>query len=387
MNEFNLSLIIKLIKLYKKKIIKITLSIMIITVIFSFIMPYTYSVEAILMPPKKEKSSGGLSSFLQSFSGGGLSLASVGKSNQSKLYAAMLSSRTVVEYTIRKNNLDSSKYFDDTEHYKIVKQLREEITSDVGKNGLIQLEFGLQTSFFASSEEKKEVAILAADIVNYAVEGLDSVLRAQSMISANLSKTYIVKELDKYYIKLDSIEAELEAYQSQNNVLEIEEQLKAIMEQAVTTGAELSIADAEYRIANAEFNSDAPQLKVAREKYESLAEQYKNIQTGGLFESDKFSISLDKMPKIARKYATLLRDQKIMQEVMLYLETQRHQEGIAANRNVPTVDVLDMAVVPEKQSAPSKKMMLLLSIILGFIFAVIYILFDVSRKGILEEKN
>jgi uncharacterized protein involved in exopolysaccharide biosynthesis len=381
MTEFNLSFILKIIKQFKKKIITITLSIMAITVIFSFIMPYTYSAEAILMPPKKDKGSGGLSGFLQSFSGGGLSLGSMGKSNESKLYAAMLASRSVAEYTIRQNNLDSSKYFDDIEHYKIVKQLREELTANVGKNGLIQIEFSLKTPFFAGDTEKKEVALLASEIVNSSIEGLDSILRTQSMNSAQLLQKYVENELARYYAKLDSVEIELEHYQTKHNVLEIEEQYKAMMKQNVEAGIEWGKAEAEFVVAQAEFSPEAPQYKVAKEKFDAVQRQYSSIQTGGLTDSDRFSISLEKIPSVARLYGSLLKRQKIVQEVIVYLEAQRHQEAIAANKNVPTVEVLDRAIAPEKQSAPSKKMMLLLSTILGGLIAVLYVFFDLTRKG------
>jgi len=92
MEEKDINIYLDHIKNSKKKIALIVGSISIITVIYSFIMPYSYESYSTIMPPSSSSSGGGLSSFLQNMSGGGLVLGGLGKSNTSLVYVDILSS-------------------------------------------------------------------------------------------------------------------------------------------------------------------------------------------------------------------------------------------------------------------------------------------------------
>ena len=48
----------------------------------------------------------------------------------------------------------------------------------------------------------------------------------------------------------------------------------------------------------------------------------------------------------------LMRTVKIKNEVYLLLQQQYYKERIQENRDVPTIDVLDEAIIPEKKVSP-----------------------------------
>jgi uncharacterized protein involved in exopolysaccharide biosynthesis len=99
--EFTFQKIFQTLKFNKKFLGLFIASGMILVILYSFIMPYEYKAVATLLPPKDNGSGGGLSSFLQSVSGGGIVLGSLGQSNQSQVFAEILKSRSVAANVIK----------------------------------------------------------------------------------------------------------------------------------------------------------------------------------------------------------------------------------------------------------------------------------------------
>ncbi len=379
--EISINQLFKLINNNKKYIIIITLAFTIVLIGFSFIMPYTYSVQTVIMPPKQESSLGGLSSLLKDMPSSVGMLGGMGKSGGNPTFIGILRSRSVVQYIIDKNDLTNNVFFRTANRSDLITSIQKSFNVDNTKDGFIYLEFAWKTGYFSSKNQKDSLASLTAILANDAVEGLDFIIRKQSMSKAKFSEEYISGEIKKYNTKLDSIAIVLENYQKNNNLFEIDEQLKAILQQAVGSGTVLGEAQFELMVAEQEFSANSPQLRAIRNKYNAVLSQYKDIQSGGLTKGDKFSIPLKEIPELARRYAILYRDREVIEQVILYLEMQRHQDGIQASRDIPVVEVLDKAEKPLKSSAPVKKFMLLGGLIFGFFISLLYVVFTTWRKG------
>jgi uncharacterized protein involved in exopolysaccharide biosynthesis len=82
-------------------------------------------------------------------------------------------------------------------------------------------------------------------------------------------------------------------------------------------------------------------------------------------------------------YLNLVRDIKILEQVNAYLESQRMQESIQEERDVPTIQVIDPALAPEKRSAPSRVWMVLLGGAVSFLIGIMYL---VLRQTFVPEK-
>lgn len=379
--EFTLFNIFKLINL-NKKFVAITVTIFVaVTIALSFIIPQQYIATSSLLPPKKDGGQAGLSSFIQNFTGGGLSLGNIGQSDQSKVFGEIVKSRTVSEYIIDKLKLKERKPYSEISRDKLVKFVNSSLTVDVDKSGVIFITAESFTNYIPGSDDSKIASKLSADLANAAVEGLDLVIRDRNMSSARQSKEYVEKEITSYNKKLDSIEAKLEKFQRDNKVLAIDDQTQAIVAQAIEVGAQLAKADLEKNLAQLEYQPSSPQYLFYQRQHELLNEQYKKIQSGGLTADESFSIPLEKVPALLREYVVLFRERKIIEQVMLYLETQRHQEAIQEKRDVPVVEVLDTAYAPEERSSPKRSLMAILGFILSLIFSVTYVSIKAFNSG------
>ena len=149
----------------------------------------------------------------------------------------------------------------------------------------------------------------------------------------------------------------MQAFQSENKVFSLDDQMTAIVDNAVNIGTELAAAEIELALTQHDFQSGSPQTLFLEKKIKSLQEQYERVQTGGLVTTDGFSIPFDKVPDLMRRYGNLVRDIKIKEQINAYLESQRLQEQIQEAKDVPTVVELDTAIPPRKRTSPARALM------------------------------
>jgi len=96
------------------------------------------------------------------------------------------------------------------------------------------------------------------------------------------------------------------------------------------------------------LREDSNELKALRKKLEQLQGQYNKMELG----NQDYVLAFREVPELGKELATLLREVKIQNEVYTLLQQQYYKERIQENRDLPTVDVLDKAIVPLKATAP-----------------------------------
>jgi capsule polysaccharide export protein KpsE/RkpR len=370
-------------------IIKICVLIPTLFVGLTFIFPYEYQSTATLLP-QQESSGGGLSGFIQSLSsaGAGLGLDALGggkSSGQSRVFADILISRSNINYVINELKLDTISLYKDMDKDEIVKFFQDALTIKLEKSGLVAITTSLKTDYLPNKDKEKYIANLSAQISNTAIKGLDYNVRTKSTSTAKKSKIYLENEIVKYKAKLDTLNFIYEQFQTDNKIIDIEEQGKAIVLQAIEIGTELSKAQSELDLAMYQQNQNSESVKTLKKQVESLKEQYMKIQRGGVTGDDDFSISINKIPELSRQYTNIFRDKKILEQVIVYLETQKFQEAIQAEKDLPVVEALDLATPPVKRSSPRRVIILMISLFASLVFSLIYLIYDANNKGKLVE--
>jgi uncharacterized protein involved in exopolysaccharide biosynthesis len=380
--EFTLLNLFKLVKYHKKFFISFVAISLIIVGLYSYIMPQEFHSVGTILPQQQSDRSSGLSTFLQSMSGAGnLLIGSTGQTSQLQVFAEILRSRTVASYIV--DSLDLMKYpnFKGLSKNELSQLIKSMLDITVERSGIIIVTAAISTPYFPKQENIESAKALASKIANTAISGLDYVIRQKSITTAKKTRLYIENELEKYDKRLDSLENILEEFQSKNKVLLLEEQTNAILSQSVSAGTELSKAQIDLSIAEQEYEPNSPTIKSYRKIVDFLKNQYGKIQQGGLTTNDEFSIPLSKIPKLYRDYIDLSRDRKIIEQVILYLETQRHQEAIQEQRDIPLVEPLDLALKPETRYAPNRKLMILVGLVISTFFAIALISIYGMIKG------
>ena len=359
--------ILNRLKKKKSRIAILIVSIVALIMAFTFIMPYTYMANSSIMPPEKT-SGGSLNSFLQNVSGM-IDLAGGGQADsRSKLMKSILSSRSVAEKVYDKLDLKNNILFKEYKKQDVIAYIPTLFEVEVEKSGIIMLNGLVPTGYLPNDNEKKAASELSYKITNVAIDALNEVLVEKNSSTARNSKLYVENEIKKYKKELDSVSTQLEQFQSDNKVLALEEQTTAIVSQVIELNSLLTETKTKLNLAKLEDSENSPQVAALESQVEFLQKQSNQLQAGN---DDEFSISLNKVPKLSREYLELFRDKKIIMNVLTYLETQKHQEAIQEEKDIPVVQVLDTAIEPRFKYSPSRGKILFIS---TFISTVIVLL-------------
>lgn len=385
--ELNLSSFFEFIKFKIKFILTFVLIFNLIVVVYLMISPQTFTSSIKLMPPKESSGGGGLSSFIQNMAGGAFSMGGSGKATQSNIFAEILKSRLVMDSIDTKLNLTKTKALGTdnlTTYYSI---LANSIDVSVDKNGFISYTTNVSTAYFANKKSELNAAQLAQKISTSAVKSLDEILRNKNISTARKSKEYIEGELKRYYVKLDSISKSLESFQEKNKVLALDDQTQAIVTQAITLGTDLNKYETDLNLALIQYEKNTPYVQTLQKQVDFIKKQLNKVQSGSFIESNDFAFPLKKVPQLAREYTNLFRDKKIMEQVIMYLETQRHQEAIQEEKDLPIVEILDQAIVPEYRTYPNRFNTILISLVISIIMSLSIIFTVAIYKGNLYLKK
>lgn len=385
--ELTISNLFALYKLNVKPLSIIIGMVVTFSIAYTYISPHKYVAYASIIPPDNSSSSGGLSSFLQSMSGN-LSIGGIGTDNKVLLFSEMLSSRQVAKFIADSLKLYDNPLYKGMDKESLYDILIKSMLIKVNRSGLILIASEAYTGYFPNSEDGKQAAILASKIANAAIDGLDKVNRLKNNSKAKRKRIYIEKVLADRKHQLDSIDNALQTFQAENKVLAIDEQTKAILESSVSVGAELQKAEVELALKQLEYKPSSPSVIANKTAVENLRNQYRRVQDGGLLSTEDYSIKLSKIPQLLRTYTSLIRNKKILEQVNLYLETQKYQEAIQEESDVPTIEALDRAFPPLKRESPDRKIVAIISLFLSSIISLTYITIKAVKNGklIIKEK-
>jgi uncharacterized protein involved in exopolysaccharide biosynthesis len=170
-------------------------------------------------------------------------------------------------------------------------------------------------------------------------------------------------------------------FQTEHHVFTPEKQADALVQSSVSIGTELAKAETELRLAREQFQNSTPLINALESKVNTLRSQFADVQNGGLSAGDKLSIPVGVLPDLSMRYLNLVRDIKILEQVNAYLESQRMQEAIQEQRDVPTIQIVDPATPSSKRSAPSRTWMVALGCVVSFIISFFVLFFRRAYRG------
>jgi uncharacterized protein involved in exopolysaccharide biosynthesis len=378
--EISFSKIIILIRLKSKFVILILFVSILLTIGYSYIAPHQYESMGSILPPEDSGGGGGLTSFLQSISGG-FSIEGAGQSSKILVFQDMLKSREVAKNITQSLGLDKKPDVKPNQLENLYSSVSKMLKIELKRSGIINISSFTSTGYFPDTKDKDEAAELSAKLINTAIKALDEVNREKNLSKSKRKREFLERILTERKIALDSVDKHLEQFRTEHKIFSIDDQSEAILGNAVTLGTELAKSEVDLNLKLLEYEPNSAIVQSAKRKLDNVKEQYGRVQTGGIGSGDLYSIPLNQVPSLVRQYTTLMRKQKILEQVNLYLETQRYQELIQEKRDLTTVEQLDIAQVPTNRSAPNRKMMILLDFVIVSILLLFYIIIDALRKG------
>jgi len=325
------------------------------SLVVAFLIPSRYVATTQLMPPDNQ-SGGGAAAFLAAAghgSGGGSSLAGLagdllGTKNSGALFVGILASRTVQDRLIEEFGL-RREYWDSK-----MEDARADLAAHTGvsedrKSGIISI------SVWDHNPQK------AAAITGAYVKELDRLVAEVSTSAARRERIFLEDRLHTVKQDLDSSAANFSEFASKNTAIDIPAQGKAMVEAAATLQGQLIFAESELHGLEAIYTDQNVRVRALRARVSELRTQLGKMggeagAAGALTTKSDPSLypSIRQLPVLGVTYADLYRRTKIQETVFELLTQQYELAKVQEAKEIPSVKVLDAAVVPTKKSFPPR---------------------------------
>ena len=164
-------------------------------------------------------------------------------------------------------------------------------------------------------------------------------------------------------------------FQKKNKTVSLPDQLTSAIESAAKLKAEIVNTEIEIGLLEPNSRPDNRTLLALKKKLNQLNNEYEKFN----IDSDDYLIAFSDVPELGMQLSKLIRTVKIKNEVYLLLQQQYYKERIQENRDVPTIDILDEAIPPEKKVSPR--------LIYSTFISSIFVLLIVSSFFIFREKK
>jgi uncharacterized protein involved in exopolysaccharide biosynthesis len=324
-----------------------------------FLVPPTYTAQLRIIPPQQQQ--GAAAAMLQSLGAlGGVAGAAGGLKNPADQYVAMLKSRSVRDGLIERFHLQA----------RYVAQFRQDarqrmddlIRISSGKDGLISIEVDDQHPQFA------------ADLANAHVEELRGLMSRIAVTEAQQRRQFFEQQLQTAKIKLTEAELALKATGVNRSAL------KSAPESAVAMVAQLQaqIAAQEVKIRSMRgyLAESAPDFKQALAELAALRAQQ------GQMEKSTPSTTGE------TDYVARYRDVKYHETLFELFAKQYELARVDEAREGAIIQVVDMAVPPERKSKPQKaKFAIMASLATGFVLLLWIFVRQALRNSAQNQEN
>ncbi|MAD51696.1 MAG: Wzz/FepE/Etk N-terminal domain-containing protein [Candidatus Marinimicrobia bacterium] len=376
----------------EKKFVAKNIAIVAITsIIIAFVLPKWYSSEATIL-----SSGAGNFNILSSISP--IPIADFGLSSISEdinTFIAILNSRSIKEYMVRKFDLINRYDEKDLEYAMIAFEDKMEL--EITEEGTLKI------SVIDKNPE------LAKTMVEELLTKLDSVNQKLSMDKGRYNREFLEQRLNQTKIDLANAEVRLKEFQEETGIIDILTQIEAQYEsysqlysqemQAYTELFSLKAqTEVQLNVSKATLSPDNPTVK----RFEvMLFEQEKQLDQVtskldkqlqevilGLDENEQKNLSKNKLskipkmiefksfPELAMENARLLREVTIQNTLLELLLPQFETARLEESKNIPTLQVIDEPKVAINKVKPIRSLIVIASVIMGFLLSVVYIYID-----------
>jgi uncharacterized protein involved in exopolysaccharide biosynthesis len=319
--------------------------------IIAFLIPVRYDATTQLMPPDGQ--SGSSMALLSAVAGraGGLGAVAgdlLGVKNSGALFVGVLQSRTVQDRLIEQFGLEHVYHKSKIEDTRQALAEHTSISED-RKSGIIAIT--------ARDHDPRRAAAIAQAYVTE----LDRLVAQVSTSSARRERVFLEERLNTVKQDLDNAAQKFSEFASKNTAIDIPAQGKAMVEAAATLQGQLIAAESELRGLEAIYTDQNIRVRALRARVAELRTQLGKIggdsgAAGALSSKSDPSLypSIRQLPRLGVTYADLYRHTKIEETVFELLTQQYELAKVQEAKEIPSVKILDAAVVPTKKSFPNR---------------------------------
>ena len=380
---------LRLFWVYRKFLLRVGMYALIASALIAFLIPTRYVSVTRLMPPDSPSGLGlGLLSAMAGRTGtgasgmsglgglGGIAGDLLGVKSSGALFVGVLGSQTVQDGLIKNFNL--MHVYHDSKIEDARKDLAEHTdVSEDRKSGIISIN--------VTDHDPKRAAAMAQSYV----DELDRLVAQVSTSSARRERIFLEERLKTVKVELDNSAKNFSEFASKSTAIDIPAQGRAMVEAAARLQGELIAAQSGLEGLKQIYSDDNVRVRSARARIDELQKKLNEIgeagTTGASKPDDALYPSIRRLPILGVTYADLYRQTKIDETVFELLTEQYEMAKVEEAKEIPTVKVLDAAIVPTKKSFPPRTVITVLGTLLGLTIALAWIVMKARWESV--EKN
>jgi uncharacterized protein involved in exopolysaccharide biosynthesis len=324
------------------------------SILVVLILPKGFEATAKLMPPETGSSGGAalMAALANRGAGmlGGMAGDLLGVKGDGPVFVEILESRTVADRLIEEFQLGKEYRTTKVEYTRKQLEAHTKITED-RKSGVITIT--------VTDREPYRAAAMAQAFVGE----LDRLVSQLSTSSARRERIFLEERLTTVKRDLDDAATKFSEFASKNTAIDIPAQGKAMVEAAAVLQGQLIAAEAEASGLEKIYTVNNVRVKASQARIGELREQLQKL--GGstspaeVRNDNSLYPSIRKLPLLGVTYADLYRRTRIEETVYELLTQQYELAKVQEAKEIPSVKVLDRAVVPTVKSSPHRVLLTL----------------------------
>lgn len=376
---------------------KVTLYGLIFAVVVALLLPVRYESRTRLMPPDQQSGSGlamiaalagrggssgsgGMSSALGG-SLGGVAGDLLGLKSSGALFVDMLQGATVQDQIIGKFDL-RRVYWD---------KYWEDARKDLAKHTDIKEDrkSGIITIGVTDHDPRR-----AQQMAQAYVDALNGLVSQVSTSSARRERIFLESRLKTVKQNLDAASQQFSQFASKSGTLNVPDQARAMVESEASLQGQLVAAESELEGLRQIYTDSNVRVKTIEARVASLKHQVEEMSGNRAdLNSDQSEIpgdfpSIRKLPLVGVRWANLYRENKIQETVYELLTQEYELAKIQEAKEIPSVNVLDPPMVPEKKSFPPRTVITIAGTLLAFTLGCVFVIGSAAwRKSESAEKQ
>ena len=219
-------------------------------------------------------------------------------------------------------------------------------------------------------------------MANFYVDELNRLVTEMGSGDSSRQRAFIGEQLTLAKKHLEEAEDGLRRFQEKNRAIVLQEQTRGALETAARLKGEVIAAEVQLQVSRSFATENNPEVVSLRRRIDEMKRQLAQMQYGdGPAEGERgprngedrqgIYVPFARVPEVGLELARRARDLKVQETLVTLLAQQYEQAKIAEAKDLPTVQVLDMAVPAQRHSKPSKLLNLMLAGTLSLLAGVV----------------
>lgn len=348
---------------HKKKIIGVTLVVMAAAAGITLLIPDRYTARAQVLPPESQSGSSALLGQLGSLAG----IAGGNLKNPNDTYIGILNSRTVADSVIAR--------------FKLAEIYKKKTPTDV------RVELKNASTIMSSKENVIMIDVtdenpqLAANLANGYVDELQKMTANVAVTEASRRRLFFEKQLQKSKVDLVQAELALRKVQETTGLIKLNEQAEGAIKAAASLKAEIAAKEVALGALRTFATNNNPEYQRAQSELAGLRTQLTKVESGSNAGGGDISVAIRAVPELGLEYARSLREVKYQETLFELFSKQFELAKVDEAKQGSLVQILDVAVAPDKKSGPKRLILVLLSGSVAALLVLCYVfLREIQQK-------